>query len=124
MHTLDTLELEWTLMKKVQLEETAVPNKYKELIGLGIAAATKCRYCALFHTEVARLNGATQEEIDDALRFAKTVSGWSTYINGSQADYEQFQRDVCAAVEYVRKQMAAAPPQGVGKAPLKPGAHA
>ena len=27
-----SLELEWELFKKVQIEETAIPNKYRELI--------------------------------------------------------------------------------------------
>ena len=36
-----TLEQEWNLFKATQLEESVIPNKYKELIGLGIAAATK-----------------------------------------------------------------------------------
>ena len=49
----NTLELEWKLMKAVQFEEGPIPNKYRELIGLGIAATSKCRYCTLFHTEVA-----------------------------------------------------------------------
>ena len=31
------------------------PNKYKELVGLGISVVSKCRYCTLYHTEVAWL---------------------------------------------------------------------
>ena len=46
----NTLELEWKLFGKIVAEETVIPNKYKELIGIGISAATKCHYCALFHT--------------------------------------------------------------------------
>jgi AhpD family alkylhydroperoxidase len=98
-----TLELEWQLFKKVQLEEGPIPNKYRELIGVGIAAATKCRYCALFHTEIAKLNGATEAEIEDALHFAKSSSGWSTYINGLQLDYEKFKKEVLQACDYARK---------------------
>ena len=47
------LESEWTSFKSLELGETAIPNKYKELIGLGISAATRCKYCAYFHTEAA-----------------------------------------------------------------------
>lgn len=46
-----TLELEWQLFKATQLNESAIPNKYRELIGLAIASVTKCRYCAYFHTD-------------------------------------------------------------------------
>jgi AhpD family alkylhydroperoxidase len=48
----------WSLMKDFYLAETAIPNKYKELIGLGVSGAIRCRYCALFHTEAAKLFGA------------------------------------------------------------------
>ena len=66
----NSLEYEWNLMKQVQFVEGPIPNKYRELIGLGIAAVSKCRYCALFHTEVAKLNGATDAEIKkDAVQF-------------------------------------------------------
>jgi AhpD family alkylhydroperoxidase len=50
-----SLELEWQLFKRVQLEEGPIPNKYRELIGVAISAITKCRYCATFHTEIANL---------------------------------------------------------------------
>lgn len=97
-----TLEMEWELFKKIELEETAVPNKYRELIGLAIAGVTKCRYCAFYHTEIAKLFGATDEEIEDALHYAKAVAGWSTYVNGLQIDLEEFKDEVLRACEHVR----------------------
>jgi AhpD family alkylhydroperoxidase len=97
-----SLELEWQLFKRVQMEEGPIPNKYRELIGVAIAAATKCRYCAFFHTEMAKLNGATEEEIEDAVHFAKSSAGWSTYVNGLQVDYEQFKSEIRQAVEQAR----------------------
>lgn len=99
-----SLEMEWQLMKRVQFDEGPIPNKYRELIGIGIAAVTKCRYCVLFHTEAARMNGATEEEIEDAVHFAKSSAGWSAYVNGMQIDYEQFRQEVQQISEYVRSQ--------------------
>ena len=96
------LELEWKLFKQVQLDESAIPNKYRELIGLAISGVTKCRYCAFYHTEVARLFGATDQEIEDALHYAKTSAGWSAYVNGMQLDFEQFKDEVLQACEHVR----------------------
>ncbi len=96
-----SLELEWRLFKRVQFDEGPIPNKYRELIGVAIAAATKCRYCALYHTEVARLNSATEEEIEDAVHYAKSSAGWSTYINGLQLDYDEFKDEVLQACEHV-----------------------
>ena len=67
----NTLNLEWELFKKVQMEKGAIPNKYRELIGLGISAVSKCQYCTLFHTEAARLFGATDAAVQ---RFLERVS--------------------------------------------------
>ena len=99
-----SLELEWKLMKAVQMEPGAVPNKYRELIGIGVAAVTKCRYCVFFHREMAKLNGATDAEIEDAIHYAKSSAGWSTYIQGLDYDYEEFKREIRRAADYVRKQ--------------------
>ena len=99
----DSIELEWALFKKLQIEETAIPNKYKELMGIAISGATKCKYCAFYHTELAKLNGATPEEIEDAAHFGKQTSGWSSYLNGLQIDFEEFKKEIVAACEHVRK---------------------
>jgi len=95
------IDAEWDLIKRVQFGETLIPNKYKELIGLGVAAATKCRYCVLFHTASAKLFGATDEEVEEAVHYTKLIVGWSTYINGMQVDYEQFKAQVDRVVEHV-----------------------
>jgi AhpD family alkylhydroperoxidase len=86
----DLLEPEWTLFKRLELEETRIPNKYKELIGIALHSETKCRYCTLFHTEAAKMFGATDEEIQEAVHYAKHSLGWSAYLNGLQVDYDQF----------------------------------
>jgi len=97
-----SLEMEWHLLKRVQMEEGAIPNKYRELIGIGIAATSKCRYCVLFHTEMAKLNGATDAEIEDAVHFAKSSAGWSSWLNGLQFDYDQFKNEIRQICENVR----------------------
>src|SRR6476469_800537 len=60
------LPTEWASFKSLELsDQTAIPNKYKELIGLAVSGATRCRYCVHFHTEAARLFGATEEEVTE-----------------------------------------------------------
>lgn len=98
-----SLEAEWNLFKATQLAEGAIPNKYRELIGVALAGVMKCKYCAFYHTEVAKLNGATDAEIEDAVHFAKASAGWSTYINGMQIDYEKFKKEILEACNFVRK---------------------
>jgi AhpD family alkylhydroperoxidase len=101
-----SLELEWKLFKRVQLEEGPIPNKYRELIGVAISAISKCRYCAVYHTELAKLNGASDAEIEDAVHYAKSSAGWSTYINGLQVDFETFKDEVSRACKHVRSVQA------------------
>ena len=100
------IDSEWDLIKRVQFGETLIPNKYKELIGLAVAAVTRCRYCALFHTEAAKLFGATDAEVEEAVHYTKLVSGWSTYINGLQVNYDEFAAEVAQVAAHVRAQAA------------------
>jgi AhpD family alkylhydroperoxidase len=103
------LEGFWTTMRDFQLAETAIPNKYKELIGLGVSGATRCRYCALFHTEAAKLFGATDQEISEAAMMAAHTMSASTFLNAMQTDYETFRRETLDAVAFVRSQMQQQP---------------
>jgi AhpD family alkylhydroperoxidase len=99
---------EWESFKTLILsDQTAIPNKYKELIGLGVSGATRCKYCAYFHTEAARLFGATDEEINEAALVAKNTMGWSTYLNARQFDYDEFVREFDQIATHVRAQMEA-----------------
>lgn len=102
----ELIEQEWSLMKTLELGETNIPNKYKELIGVAVSGATRCRYCVYFHSEAARLFGATEEEITEAALMAKHTMGWSTYLNALQLDYDTFVAEVDQAAQYVRSQTA------------------
>lgn len=108
----NSLRLEWETLKAVQMAPGAIPNKYRELIGVAISSVTKCRYCSYFHTEFAKLNGATDAEIEDAIHYAKSTAGWSTYINGFQLDYDQFCKEVDQICAHVRAQSGSAQTNG------------
>jgi AhpD family alkylhydroperoxidase len=105
------LPTEWASFKSLQLsDQTAIPNKYKELIGLAVSGATRCRYCVYFHTEAARLFGATEEEIVETALISKNTMGWSTYLNTLQFDYDKFVEEFDQIAAHVREQMAAGAP--------------
>jgi AhpD family alkylhydroperoxidase len=73
------LPTEWASFKSLILsDQTAIPNKYKEMIGLAVSGATRCRYCAYFHTEAARLFGATEDEINETALIAKNTGPWAS----------------------------------------------
>jgi AhpD family alkylhydroperoxidase len=101
------VESEWESFRSLQLsDKTAIPNKYKELIGLAVSGATRCRYCVYFHTEAARLFGASEAEINEAALIAKNTMGWSTYLNTRAFDYDGFTKEFDSIVTHVREQMA------------------
>lgn len=104
------LPTEWASFKALELGETAIPNKYKELIGLAVSGATRCRYCCYFHTEAARLFGASDEEINETALIAKNTMGWSTYLNTLQFDYDEFAREFDQVTAHAREQAAAGAP--------------
>jgi AhpD family alkylhydroperoxidase len=105
------LPTEWASFKSLVLsDETAIPNKYKELIGLAVSGATRCRYCCYFHTEAARLFGATEDEITETALIAKNTMGWSTYLNTLQFDYDRFVSEFDQVAAHIREGMAAEAP--------------
>jgi AhpD family alkylhydroperoxidase len=84
----------WAEFKTVQLNpDTALNGKTKELIGLAVAAQIPCTYCIYFHTAAARANGATDEEISEAVAMAAISRHWSTVLNGMQVDLTAFKTD-------------------------------
>ncbi|MCC6746030.1 MAG: carboxymuconolactone decarboxylase family protein [Deltaproteobacteria bacterium] len=95
----------WSMSEDFWLQETKIPNKYKELIGVAISGATRCRYCALFHTEAARLFGATDAEVAEASAMGALSMFGSTFINAQQIDYEQFRKEVREIVAHVKKSL-------------------
>lgn len=105
------LPTEWASFKSLQLsDQTAIPNKYKELIGLAVSGATRCRYCVYFHTEAARLFGASEDEINETALIAKNTMGWSTYLNTLQFDYDAFTEEFDQIAAHIREGMAAGAP--------------
>ena len=103
----------WMEMKTLWLNpNTALPNKLKELIGLAVAAQIPCRYCIYGHKEFARLNGASQGEVGEAIAMAAITRKWSTVLNGLPTDDMKFRSEVNQMVAYTKKAMAssATPP--------------
>ena len=92
----------WAMARDFWLAETKLPNKYKELIGLAVSGATRCKYCALFHTEAARLFGASQEEITEASMMGAVSMLGSTFLNAQQIDYDQFKDETLKIIKHVK----------------------
>ena len=90
-------------MKKYTLGESKIPAKYRELIGLAIAANIKCPYCQLFHKNAAQMNGATPEELAEISFLASYTSRWSAMIHAQHYSYETFAKEVQQIGDYLNK---------------------
>lgn len=85
----------WSEFKGIQLNPgSALSGKEKELIGLAVAAQIPCEYCIYFHTKAAMLNGASEDEIKEAVAMAAIVRHWSTVLNGMQVDPARFRQEL------------------------------
>jgi AhpD family alkylhydroperoxidase len=88
----------WTLMKSTDLNEnTVLPSKVRELIGLAVAAQIPCQYCVYYHIKAARAAGASQEEIREAVHQASLTRHWSTILYGNQYDLDTYKAEIDAA---------------------------
>jgi AhpD family alkylhydroperoxidase len=99
----------WAEFKTVQLNpKTALSGKEKELIGLAVAAQIPCSYCVYFHTQAAKLNGATDAEVREAVAMAAITRHWSTVLNGMQVDQAGFQRETDTVLRLASERMKSA----------------
>lgn len=112
----ETLDYEWTLFARFEIEEANpirptglhIPVKYRQLMGVALHSETKCHYCTLFHTEVAKLFGATDQEIQEAVHYAKHSLGLSAYLNGIRQDFDDFERELVKIGEFLSQKQKAA----------------
>ena len=61
--------------------EGAISRKHKELMGLGISVATRCDECVLYHIDGCRREGASREEIVEAIKIGVIAGGSITFPN-------------------------------------------
>ena len=74
-------------------EGSALDAKTFELIGLAVAAQIPCEYCVYAHTKQAKLAGATDAELKEAVAMAGAVRAFSTVFNGAAYDFEAFKSE-------------------------------
>jgi AhpD family alkylhydroperoxidase len=93
----------WAEVKSIELNpNTKLDGKTKELIGLAVASQIPCDYCTYGHTAFAKLNGATDEEVREAVAMAAITRHWSTLLNGTQVGLARHKADIDAVVRHVQ----------------------
>ena len=89
----EVLVHEWPIWKRYTIEESEIPEKYRELIGLAIAANIKCPYCLFFHNAMAKMAGATNEELAEVAMLASLTARWSTILHAQIYDMGTFEKE-------------------------------
>ena len=92
----------WEWFKAMSNPDAAIPPKYGELIGLAVASQIPCHYCVYAHTTMAKMLGATDEEIEEAVSKGAEVRYWSTILNGNQVEFESFKKEWDGMLEFVK----------------------
>jgi AhpD family alkylhydroperoxidase len=100
----DILPQMWPLFKKYQIGESAIPQKYREMMMLAAAAATKCPYCQTYHKEVSKMWGATEEELNELAVVVGQTSFWSNVLHTQNYDYNTFVKELEQIKDYMSKQ--------------------
>ena len=100
------LTKDWPLMKKYQMGESVIPQKYREFIGLAVAANIKCPYCTLMHTAMATGYGASGDEISEVAFLASFTARWSAMLHALQYNYDTFVKEVHQVGENAKKKPA------------------
>ncbi|MFC3206637.1 carboxymuconolactone decarboxylase family protein [Aquamicrobium soli] len=72
-------------------KDGALPRKMKQLIAVAVAHVTQCPYCIQGHTKAALRDGATQQEIMEAIWVAAEMraGGAFAHSNLALATFEQ-----------------------------------
>ena len=85
----------WREMKDLKLSpNTALSPKQKALISLAVASQVPSEPCIVAETEFAKLAGASEREIAEAVGMAAITRNMSTMLNGDQVDERAFRADI------------------------------
>ena len=103
----DAVAAVWAEQKAIN-SSTTLSAKEKHLIALGVAAQIPCAYCVYGHTAAAKLNGATDAEIKEAVMVAAFIRQMSTVSNGMALDFAEFKKETDAVLAHAAAQMRAA----------------
>src|SRR6476620_8400399 len=77
----------------------ALDSKTKELIALGIAVAVRCDDCIAFHAKAALKQGASREEVTEALGMAIYMGAGPSVMYATHAldAFTQFENEITLA---------------------------
>jgi AhpD family alkylhydroperoxidase len=92
----------WGMQRDLELAQTALDPRTKELIGLAVAAQIKCQYCTYFHMAAARAHGVSDEEMREAVLMGGFTDMMSNALNGASYDLAKFKKEVDKAMQHMQ----------------------
>jgi AhpD family alkylhydroperoxidase len=78
-------EAAFQAFSKAVFQEGALSSKTKQLIAVAVAHVTQCPYCIQGHTKAATRDGATPEEIMEAIWVAAEMRAGGAYAHSTLA---------------------------------------
>ncbi|WP_374029039.1 carboxymuconolactone decarboxylase family protein [Bdellovibrio bacteriovorus] len=100
----------WKAFKGMDMNpQTVLTPKTKDLISLAVSSQIPCQYCIYADTEFAKADGATPNEISEAITMAGIVRHWSTVLNGLRQDEKAFEREIDQAFRYLERSKRVSP---------------
>ncbi len=89
----------FSALARAAIEPNALDAKTKELISLAIAVAVRCDSCIAFHADAAVRQGASREEVLEAIGTAIYMGAGPSVMYAAQAleAFDQFDRKPAAA---------------------------
>jgi AhpD family alkylhydroperoxidase len=92
----------WRELKELRLSKTSLSPKDKALIALAVASQVPSEPCIATETEFAKLAGASDKEVAEAVGMAAITRNMSTMLNGQMTDEKAFQSDIDKLVAGVK----------------------
>lgn len=83
----------WREFSKATFAEGAIPAVTKQLIAVAVAHTTQCPYCIKGHTKEALRQGATEEQIMEAIWVAAEMRSGGAYAHSVIALNEMLERE-------------------------------
>jgi AhpD family alkylhydroperoxidase len=102
----ELVDADWRLLRRTFVDDSLIPTRYQALIGVAVAAAVRCPYAARLHTELARVHGASEAELAEAVHHAAMVSSWSTRLHGFAFDAAEFDAEVADIAAHIAGRLA------------------
>lgn len=83
----------WREFSRAAFAEGAIPAVTKQLIAVAVAHTTQCPYCIKGHTKEALRQGATEEQIMEAIWVAAEMRSGGAYAHSAIALNEMLERE-------------------------------